>query len=174
MGYQYKINRAAREGGMKMTSPPPMGGYADRRLGEALAAGHVLHERDGGCRLPVDVIVHDGVPVHDLAGGPVVRHDPVRRVRAQAVVQHLYGVISQCASVSEQLYRSHSQAKGPGTSAGTFSMALSLSGEDPRDCEELSRGPEWDPPGPPELARPVQHSQRLEGGVADVANGRVA
>ena len=47
-----------------------------------------------------------------------------------------------------------SRAKGPGTSAGTFPMALSRSGEDPRVLDGVPRGPvgEVGPPGPLELA----------------------
>ena len=53
--------------------------------------------------------------------------------------------VSSCSSCS--------RAKGPGTSAGAFSMARSLSGEDQRGSSTGCQGVLWDPcMGPPELA----------------------
>ena len=44
--------------------------------------------------------------------------------------------------------RSYSRAKGPGTSAGAFPMALSLSGEGPRGSSTGCEGVLWDPRDP--------------------------
>ena len=59
--------------------------------------------------------------------------------------------------------RSYSRAKGPGTSAGAFPVALSLSGE--LMVQRILDGPGakgvlWDPPGPVALAGLAAH--RLE------------